>query len=112
GVRVAVGVDLEDGVDVAGDVAGQRVDHAGGVEDVGVEEVGRQVEGGVAGGVAGDVGAVVGVALDVAAEQAVAEAEGHRGELSGDGRVDVGVVAGVFGQGVGPEQVRKVLGVD
>ena len=48
-------------------------------------------------------------ALDAAAQQAVAEAEGHGGELGGDGGIDVGVVAGVRRQGVRAEQVGQIL---
>jgi hypothetical protein len=41
----------------------------------------------------------------------VAEAVGGALELLGDGRIDVGIIASIGGDGVRPQQVRQELGV-
>ena len=60
-----VGVALEDRPDVGGRVAGKGVDHARGIEDVGIEKVLRERERRSIGIDVGDVGAGIGGALDV-----------------------------------------------
>jgi hypothetical protein len=106
---VVVRSPLEDGADVRRGVAAAVIDDPGGVEQPRVEEILRQLDAGPAGVDVGDVEPIVAVPLDVTAQQAVAEAERHGGELGGDGRVDVGVVAGVFGQGIAAEQIGQIL---
>ena len=105
GLRDAVGVALENGADVGGDVAGERIQDAAWVEDVRVEEVGGQADVRAGRVVGQHVLAVVALPLDLAAQQAVAEPEGHGGELGGDRGIDVRVVAGVrAGRALGPSR--------